>query len=837
MAQALASRTLVDGDDAGVPPPLSPEEIAEKFPQFEITECLGRGGMGSVYKARQKSLNRWVAIKILAPEREGRERFAERFAREAQTLARLSHPHIVTIHDFGQTDGLFYLVMEYVDGVNLRDLLREGKIEPTQALAIVPPICDALQYAHDKGIVHRDIKPENLLLDRDGRVKIADFGIASLIGAENESAGTPAYMAPEQADAKRDVDHRADIYALGVVLYEMLTGERPGKEVIAPSRKVQIDVRLDEIVLRALEEEPERRYQTVHEFRTGVDTVASDEGAGTLSARPTPWISQIELDALSDDPANWRFAFFYFCRQDPRIVVPKRSHGFGWTINLANPWAVPFMVAAGLGIAAVLKVMRAADLWTRPYQIAAFVAILTVIVWICHRLSRGPIPRKGSPSPLVRTLITATLAFSLAIVLWNMPDHRTSKDMRGGSDPDATAASINLVPFYNTKFDVLERFPGLSTHIDGLPFVESGSIQLYGTQNALRGNELPRSITNIPIGKNFDELHLLHSAAWEEVQDRAVAMIRLHYGDGGHHDFEIQYGVHLMDWNRLPSEEKETLTDEGSKLIWRGAGAFGGTGRLFKTMLRNPSPDRLVESMDVISTGTRVSYQLFAATTANHAPKRVITPGLPLNKPAFAFEGALKVRVVDAATGKPIAGADIAPWGMIAKENIVVPPQLTTITGETIVKYPMNRTEDLNMDVTMPGYHPARGSWREGSIPREQTFRLNRVEAAPKKPIVLPGVPEVASNLPEVIVDVSKDRRFRVDGQDLPSEELLAKLKAISAISPDRPLRIRAENEGKYEDVIKVLDFCSEAGLSNITFEAEPAARQTEPSGDGKPAN
>lgn len=279
MAQALASRTLVDDDDAAaIPPPLSPEEIAEKFPQFEITECLGRGGMGSVYKARQKSLDRWVAIKILAPEREGRERFAERFAREAQTLARLSHPHIVTIHDFGQTDGLFYLVMEYVDGVNLRELLRDGKIEPAQALAIVPPICDALQYAHEKGIVHRDIKPENLLLDRDGRVKIADFGIASLIGAENESAGTPAYMAPEQADAKREVDHRADIYALGVVLYEMLTGERPGKEVIAPSRKVQIDVRLDEIVLRALEKKPELRFQNATLFKTQVETIAETDG-------------------------------------------------------------------------------------------------------------------------------------------------------------------------------------------------------------------------------------------------------------------------------------------------------------------------------------------------------------------------------------------------------------------------------------------------------------------------------------------------------------------------------------------------------------------------------
>ncbi|MEK7952691.1 protein kinase domain-containing protein [Luteolibacter soli] len=273
LRQALASRTIVAGQESTPPPPPpTPEEIADKFPQFEVTECLGSGGMGVVYKARQKSLDRWVAIKILRPEKTGDERFAERFAREAQTLARLNQPNIVTVFDYGETDGLFYIVMEFVDGVNLRDLLREGRLEPEQALAIVPPICEALQYAHAKGIVHRDIKPENLLLDRDGRLKIADFGIASLVGATGETSGTPPYMAPEQKGPSK-VDHRADIYALGVVLYEMLTGERPAKELVAPSRKVQVDVRLDEMVLRALDQNPERRYQTAEEFRTVVETI------------------------------------------------------------------------------------------------------------------------------------------------------------------------------------------------------------------------------------------------------------------------------------------------------------------------------------------------------------------------------------------------------------------------------------------------------------------------------------------------------------------------------------------------------------------------------------
>ena len=157
-------------------------EIAKHFPQFELLECLGRGGMGVVYKARQPKLNRIVALKILAPEKVAEPRFAERFQREAQALARLNHPNIVPVFDFGQADGLYYLLMEFVDGFSLRQLLQARKISPDVALAIVPKICEALQFAHEQGVVHRDIKPENVLLDYRGRVMIADFGIARIAG-------------------------------------------------------------------------------------------------------------------------------------------------------------------------------------------------------------------------------------------------------------------------------------------------------------------------------------------------------------------------------------------------------------------------------------------------------------------------------------------------------------------------------------------------------------------------------------------------------------------------------------------------------------------------------
>src|ERR1019366_8160725 len=183
--------------------PTAPE-LAPMFPQLEILSLIGQGGMGAVYQARQKELDRIVALKILPPGIGQDAAFAERFTREAKALARLNHPGIVTLYEFGHVSGagippatgpgvppaasespapLYYFLMEYVDGVSLRQLLNAGRVSPREALAIVPQICDALQYAHDQSIVHRDIKPENILLDRRGRVKVADFGLAKLIGS------------------------------------------------------------------------------------------------------------------------------------------------------------------------------------------------------------------------------------------------------------------------------------------------------------------------------------------------------------------------------------------------------------------------------------------------------------------------------------------------------------------------------------------------------------------------------------------------------------------------------------------------------------------------------
>ena len=290
---AAVSTPTEAGQPADRKPPPSLATVAAAFPQLEILELIGHGGMGVVYKARQPRLDRLVALKLLPQSLAADATFAERFNREARVLARLNHPNIVTVHDFGQSGGFFYLLMEFVDGVNLRQAMQAGRFTPQQAMMLVPKICEALQFAHDEGILHRDIKPENILLDTKGRVKIADFGIAKLVGearenltltASGQAVGTPHYMAPEQLEHPQDVDQRADIYSLGVVFYEMLTGELPIGRFAPPSQKSSVDARVDEVVFHALEKEREKRFRSAGEVKTSVEAITSNPAATPAQA-------------------------------------------------------------------------------------------------------------------------------------------------------------------------------------------------------------------------------------------------------------------------------------------------------------------------------------------------------------------------------------------------------------------------------------------------------------------------------------------------------------------------------------------------------------------------
>jgi eukaryotic-like serine/threonine-protein kinase len=270
------------------------ETVAKRY---ELEELVGRGGMSSVYRAHDSLLERYVALKVLHEQYSKDEDFVERFKREARSVAQLQHPNIVTVIDRGEQDGRQYIVFEYVEGENLKELVvRRGRLEVREALEIAIEVAHALGFAHEHGLVHRDVKPQNVLLNGDGRAKVTDFGIARSLDVEQGVTqtgtvlGTSNYIAPEQASGKH-VDQHSDVYSLGVVLYEMLTGELPfpGESFVAVALKhvneappSVVDVRGDipprvaEAVDRALEKEPKRRFPGMDAFAAELEACLAD---------------------------------------------------------------------------------------------------------------------------------------------------------------------------------------------------------------------------------------------------------------------------------------------------------------------------------------------------------------------------------------------------------------------------------------------------------------------------------------------------------------------------------------------------------------------------------
>jgi uncharacterized protein (TIGR03067 family) len=395
----------------------TPEELARHFPQLEIIELLGQGGMGAVYKARQPRLDRFVAVKILPPDAARDPAFAERFDREARALAKINHPNIVAVYDSGQHNGLYYFIMEYVDGVNLRELIRSGQCKPEEALRIVPQICEALQFAHDEGIVHRDIKPENILLDKRGRLKIADFGLARLLGHTRtdytltgpwQVMGTPNYMAPEQMDDPLKVDHRADIYALGVVFYEMLTGELPRGRFAPPSQKVQVDVRLDEVVLRALEQEPQRRYQQASDVKTDVENISRSPQPPSV-ARPESAKGVESRDVAPATP-------FDDSGRATRSAISARASGLTWAasilvclVGVVSSISVPWLEVRDVDGGGFVQ-WHAFDLKEAMLAAFGFLACGVVLLVLPNR-GQAPLWRAAWQIGMALQVMLATLVF------------------------------------------------------------------------------------------------------------------------------------------------------------------------------------------------------------------------------------------------------------------------------------------------------------------------------------------------------------------------------------------------------------------------------------------
>ncbi len=273
-------------------------QLDSSFPHLSILRMVGRGGMGTIYHARQTSLDRDVALKIIDRSISNNTTFLDRFEREAKALAKLNHPNIVSVFDYGNTsDGQAYFIMEFVHGLNLREAMQSMPIDLSHSTEIVCSVATALTYAHTKGVIHRDIKPENILLSDDGSIKLADFGIAKInnaaaekkITATRQVLGTVHYLAPEQLEASNEVDHRVDIYALGVVFYELLTKQLPVGNFEPPSHlNPAIHRDLDSVILKSLSRKPSLRFQTVEEFQQAILSAVEKSSSVHSSVKPNP---------------------------------------------------------------------------------------------------------------------------------------------------------------------------------------------------------------------------------------------------------------------------------------------------------------------------------------------------------------------------------------------------------------------------------------------------------------------------------------------------------------------------------------------------------------------
>lgn len=245
---------------------------------YTLTKKVGQGGAAEIYKARQNSLNRDVAIKILSSKLSDDPEIVRRFERESMVVAGMNHPNVVHVIDKGCAGGRYYFVMEYIDGTSLREVIDSKKLGLNTKLEMIVQVCKALDYAHRNGIIHRDIKPTNVLIDRQGNALVADFGIAQILGtpetemtATDVIMGTVAYMSPEQKTSSTNVDHTTDIYATGVMLYEILTDKKPLGHFKLPSTiNENINQKFDKIVLKCLAQEPRDRYQSAVELKDAI---------------------------------------------------------------------------------------------------------------------------------------------------------------------------------------------------------------------------------------------------------------------------------------------------------------------------------------------------------------------------------------------------------------------------------------------------------------------------------------------------------------------------------------------------------------------------------------
>ncbi len=358
--------TLSGNDNIDLP---LPEDLTTLLPKdaYSVESFLGQGGMGAVYKGTQVRLQRPVAIKMMRRDQAKDRGYEERFRREALALAKLNHPNIVSVIDYGEAGpDYLYIVMELVDGADLVGVIRSGQMTQELAMKLLPQICDALQFAHDHGIIHRDIKPSNIMLTRDGRVKMCDFGLAKRYDVDSDfrtkagtGMGTPDYAAPEQFSAAGVVDHRADIYALGVMIYQMITGDLPRGAWKPPSQRPGVVPQWDAIVSHAMEPNPQDRYARADEVKTAVSRIMlvdaveqaphlpAKSPAGEIPALKSKSKTLLLVSILSAAVVITAGVFFVFDKPSAWFAKPRSSSPpLPVSRPSATPGTIPFILTS-----------------------------------------------------------------------------------------------------------------------------------------------------------------------------------------------------------------------------------------------------------------------------------------------------------------------------------------------------------------------------------------------------------------------------------------------------------------------------------------------------------
>lgn len=511
MSYSSSSADTPRSSTAGAPPrwePPTPEELQEMLPQYEITGLIGRGGMGAVYRGMQMTLDRAVAIKILPPGLDETDAtYSERFRNEALAMAKLNHPGIVAVYDFGSTsNGMLYIVLEFVDGTDVAQMMAaQGRLPSAHAMSITAHVCDALKYAHERGIVHRDIKPANIMVGYDGVVKVADFGLAKMSkGGESTgmtqsglAMGTMHYIAPEALTLGVLVDHRADIYAIGVMLYHMLTGALPQGMFKLPSVLVPgLDPRYDAIIRRALLNDRELRYQTVVELRRDLDAILT-QPVVKVAANAAKAPAALNTMARPQRPAGPQ-------QQPQRQAPPTRAQGS----NLGF-W---------MPVLGVVSALVAAFVWLGPRERKTIQRIegesLNVV-----SMTQGEVIKQDMSSYhagvwsgdaqmfWLRAGEGATLKLKFPVAESDTGKQRIKAVLSGAADYGVAEVSLDGRPVQGSPFDQQAEAVGVSDILDwGLRDLKAGDHQLEIKLVGTHGRELFRNTPPFLFGLDYLQL-------------------------------------------------------------------------------------------------------------------------------------------------------------------------------------------------------------------------------------------------------------------------------------------------------------------------------------------